>query len=91
MNTHIIIPIKDFEELVATAKEMIKTTKLAAIQDQYIGAENTLAYLKLIGKQISLDEKDIEEKAQKIYPALDFRYRNFPKKEAYKQALKDLL
>lgn len=92
MNTHIIIPIKDFE-----GTNMIPAEK----------RDTAIVYLVRNSKQISLDEKDIEERALSVFPKKIYTFpirveskgkdypctvdENFEQREGYKKALKDLL
>ena len=87
MNTHILIPIKVFEEGLEHAKENIKE-----FGQEWFRAADTYSYLKLMGKQISFDETKIDlsyiEYCKKN-PTLHIIYKDFT--EGYKQALKYLL
>lgn len=84
MNTHILIPIKDWEE--------IQNSEGYVSED---ARNSDLITLVSQSKQISLDEKDIEERAKKYADNGNWEMgedSNFiNRKEAYKQALKDLL
>lgn len=55
----------------------------------YLTAVTSLQHFLQKGKRISLDEKDIEEKAIKSYPSTG--ERDSGERAAYEQALKDLL
>lgn len=99
--THILIPIKDIEDVLIMYQRIIGETGRAKAggdnsetnrnafmkaTGKYYGIKSLLE----VGKQISLDERDIEEKAKKCgdnweEPSSDhITY-------GYKQALKDLL
>ncbi len=84
MNTHILIPIKDIEELLAHARANVKE-----FGQDWLRAADAYSFIKVSGKQISLDEKDIEEKATEY--AFGVNSKNSSMVGAYKQALKDLL
>ena len=65
MNTHILISIKDIEEF---KKELKNETSGDKYEDFYLqGKLRAIQYLENIGKQISLDEKDIEDKALEYF------------------------
>lgn len=98
--THIIIPIKDIEEAISELKKELSFT-----DRDYKSAIGTLnrhkyAFLmslsrgvisdKIAGKQISLDEKDIEEKAKR-YCRNEPMFSPALLVKAYIQALKDLI
>jgi len=82
MNTHIIIPIKDIRDRIKKLSEYPMTNQEAIYELEQI----------LIYKQISLDEKDIEERANTYCKnnKLEKRLWFFIKKN-YKQALLDIL
>ena len=81
--THVLIPIKDIEERIKLRKELEpQDDRSQGIVDGEIGV---LTELLTFYKQISLDEKDIEEKANQIAS------RSTPFHDGYKQALKDLI
>ena len=87
--THILIPIKDIKESKRNISKLFKSEN-----NPYT---SLIKVLESKGKQISLDEKDIEEKADK-FPKAPIEYDNnesFSWKSGwstgYKQALKDLL
>ena len=87
MNTHILIPIAYMEAAINAKKAEIIHSE--ALKDSIrAGIENyelkILEDLLNTSKQISLDEKDIEEKGNLL--GGQFSY-----KEGYKQSLKDLL
>lgn len=94
MNTHVIIPIKDIKDIIKRYKKDIDTSEKgndnirAAAFTHMIDGLETAAKL---GKQISLDEKDIEEKTNIKYTSLIDNKGNTERKQGYKQALKDLL
>lgn len=96
--THILISIKDIEKLLLEYQKEIK--EAAQSQDKtkftkFVGKHYGLKRVYDIGKQISLDEKDVEEKAKTHFPFKGFENSNNSAKElgriGYKQALKDLL
>ncbi|HEY9485220.1 MAG TPA: hypothetical protein VIQ04_01135 [Nitrososphaeraceae archaeon] len=96
MNTHIIIPIKDIESEI----EILKLEQEGSPTMSRLSKIVSLTDILMKGKQISLDEKDIEEKATK---AIEDKTKRIPVptsiwmaeirqyEECYKQALKDLL
>ena len=85
MNTHIIISIKEIEDRIKDYQYKFDNNEDLEAKKFYKSQIHLLKQI-LKGKQISLDEKDIEEKANKqIFTGL-----NTPQ-NAYKQALKDLL
>lgn len=84
--THIIIPIIEIEKLLKIYTQEIKEAGL--YQDKtkftkFTGKHSGLNTIYNLGKQISLDEEDIEKK--------DFPNKNRNYSYGYKQALKDLL
>ena len=89
MNTHLIIPIKDIEDFIS------KWDTPNTISYN-IGRVNSYKEILAKYKHISLDKKDIEEKAKVEYPEngidVDNRrdYTCYDKQKGYKQALKDL-
>lgn len=96
---YIIIPIKDIEDRLETHKKekrrLVKNGNKEYTQYEDMGIDIYSELLKL-GKQISLDEKDIETKAAKF--AVDnigyykkIKYDGMSLHTGYKQALKDLL
>ena len=94
MNTHIIIPIKEWEtqrEFYRNKLREIDKAKIAPNHEYYrlqgicANMDSILAHQK----QISLDKKDIEEKAK---AAFDDSYAlKETRVQAYKQALNELL
>lgn len=93
MATHILIPIKDIENSIKILKQSLAVAKkekdTELIKFFQIELENRQNIHKL-GKQISLDEKDIDEILHKKYG--DDNYSKIiNKKIGYKQALKHLI
>lgn len=111
--THILIKISDIEDRIIelqknrqeSAKDRTEHGKLQFLR--WSGKIAELKYFLTSGKQISLDEKDIEERAINSHPVpkkignrgvqySTFLGKNPHKglkkwKQAYKQALKDLI
>ena len=87
--THILIPIKDIDNWIAEIK--ISGLTITPFEEAEI---QTLERIKE-GKQISLNEEDIEEKAVEYADNGNWEFGeddNFTnRRNAYKQALKDLL
>jgi len=85
--THIIIPIKDIEELI---KQVKKVPKYADDYEEGVayGKKDVLEDILTQCKQISLDEKDIEEKVKEATNKHDL---NGWEQIGYRKALKDLL
>lgn len=84
MNTHILIPIKDIEKEYKYSMLVEKVDFLKEFISKY--------------KQISLDEKNIEEKLRYEFEDAPIEYNNaeasawvLGKNFGYKQALKDLI
>jgi hypothetical protein len=94
--THILIPIKDIEEEIKTLQSSRqKKISKGFLNDAQAIQNQILVYKEiLLGKQISLNEENIEEKATKYssnikeYLKLD---ELIGRKRGYKQALKDLI
>ena len=89
MNTHIIISVESIENMLdnyLNRNQQAFTTEERKITQS---AYNALQKLYEQSKQISLDEKDIEENAKNA----DFKnpYNRDSFKNGYKQALKNLL
>lgn len=94
MNTHIVIPIKDIEKLAKILKQQIEILKNENSFALLIDAQaKYILYGELLScyKQISLDEKDIEEKAKGIAMKVFGGTIESMCEKSYKQALKDLL
>lgn len=97
MNTHILIPIKDIEDRIKTLalkrdNEHKKGNDKSALRIEYTIVEITSIFES--AKKISLDEKDIEDKALNYHASINTESKtvnNYFKYEGYKQALKDLL
>ena len=98
MNTHILISIEDVKDKIALYKEDIKTSENGGDSIRAAAFSHMLSELEdilKIGKQISLNEEDIEEKAWK---ALENSQEDFSDdtsgsylfRQGVKQALKDL-
>ncbi len=93
MNTHILILIKDIEELI---KQVKKVPKYADDYEEGVayGKKDILEDILTQGKQISLNEKEIGEKA--VTQSLKFA-STAPEDyslgyiDGYKQLIKDLL
>jgi len=87
--THLLIPIKDIEKQIAELRTRHNTYARKKA--------DSLERLIKTSKQISLNEEDIEEKINLLYPephandSIQIVYKWSGKKEGYKQALKDLL
>lgn len=83
MNTHILIPIKEFKARMKAYKGHVE---YYALKDAFNDA-----------KQISLSEEDIKQKALRKYPdykdmmAIYIAADNELKREGYEQALKNLI
>ena len=106
MNTHILIPIEGWKKRIEDLKK-ISGEASEEMQSFYSSAISELLLLKELcnGKQISLDEKDIDAKAETYankqvdasMRASDIPYTKkgeelwAESKEDYTQALKDLL
>lgn len=96
MKTHIIIPIKDIEERIKKLSRDIEIFSGNEYNHDFIkGRIAELQEQMIRGKQISLDEKDIEKKAnfhQYSMPSNfeDYTYENGVK-FGYRQALIDIL
>lgn len=102
-STHILIPITDIKEGIDYYENLLKDSN-NKFATKHQGHLNQLQTLLKTSKQISLSEVDIELKAKQKYPRVaeylgmsgdgtknygkDF---NEPMRNAYKQALKDLL
>ena len=98
MNTHILIPIEGWKKRIEDLKK-ISGEASEEMQSFYSSAISELLLLKELcnGKQISLDEKDIDIKdsttdkhISKVFSDWTPYYRE-PFKAGYKQALKDLI
>jgi hypothetical protein len=98
MNTHLLIPIGDIKLLTEQLKLIPEGTTHKEIIDNLCKREAIMGKLELItqGKQISLDDKDIEEKVNKLFPepnatdSIQTVYKWSGKIEGYKKALNDL-
>ena len=93
MNTHILISIEDVKERIADLKRQSANAKKAKctkdveqIAFEIAAIEETLRK----GKQISLDDKDIEIASDKAYPQTIFNMGDYRARKGYKQALNDL-
>lgn len=98
MNTYILIPIKDIEAEIKHNREYLNSLKRNERDNSSDMLEQKTEFLEelLERKQISLDEKDIEEKANLLYTKQSenppyCEIKNIRAIEGYKQALKDLL
>ena len=94
MNTHLIIPIKDIESFIAKKDALAKSADDFNVKTEIYATITGMEQTLKLGKQISLDEKDIEEKAEKYGRGNDWpddRSIYSELKQGYKQALKDLL
>lgn len=94
--THLLIPIADIEDKLQKAEEEYNQFKNVShsLHIETLAANiETLKWLLLLGKQISLTDEDIEAKAAKF--AIDNtgfykKYDGMSLHTGYKQALKDL-
>lgn len=102
MKTHIIIPIADIYKMIQDYNKLVQEaakdrTDNGKFNFVRYGAKSSVLTKLLLetGKQISLDEKDIEEKANQYAGNGNwelFEDDNFNiRKEAFKQALNELL
>lgn len=103
MNTHILISIEEIDATVNIIKgEILRYTEMGNEPKHLVMRYANESFLKLYetmkrtSKQISLDEKDIEEKSMKYCEGLkNSEYLYATQKvlieNGYKQALKDLL
>ena len=97
MNTHVLISIESLEGTIKNAEiTMEALTDIYSVQYVKGQIAQLQHYLKY-GKQISLDEKGIDEKLKLLYPevchndTIQTVYLWSGRNEGYKQALKDLL
>ena len=93
MNTHILIPIKDIDERINDLR-LIRDKASEEFKAFYASAISELMMIKdTFGKQISLDEKDIDAEGRAFQIERGTEYESIPylMRECYKQALKDLL
>lgn len=98
--THLLISI---DEMRALTEKLLKTTSEDDGEAQFIAGKLSLLATLSQGKQISLDDKDVEDKSEKISldryseqnnPDMEYRARATQRLGfymGYNQALKDLL
>lgn len=92
MNTHLLIPIKDIQEEISHNRKYLNSLQRNERSNDSDKLEQKTEFLEdlLTNKQISLDDKGIEEKAENFYQsANDSTVSGFV--DGYTQALKDLL
>lgn len=94
--THIIFPIEDIEEAIILVKGEIQRYIDMGNEPKHLvykyANEANLKFLELLrdsSKQISLNEKDIEEKANHQFGSDDYIGKNYWA-NGYKQALLDI-
>ncbi len=92
--THILIPIKEFDKLKKEFYSLKMSLVLEKELDNISKRNKIIGKLELMstGKKISLDEKDIEAKANKevIGEFLDYADIKYWERKGYQQALLDL-
>lgn len=103
MNTHVLISIKSIKALISKKEFQAKNIDDFDVKNEIYSFADGLNKALKMGKQISFDEKEIEEKAEKVamssyklklHPIKLYReiiHQRLGFKEGYFQALKDLL